>query len=1222
MFSQFFDLTKANPYRDGGGKFASKDGASSVVAITSKPRDLHKRIAGLKADIMATKDIPTLRKKSGISDTGMAIVAKALPDKATQVEYLQQLAVQNTVHGQYISTKYVHSKSGNGDGYTEARRKVHRQILEDVFKNADIFKPPEGEAPTMTILGGRGGSGKSNFDSAGNKTVGGYSSKTSLVLDADKFKERLPDYDPTMAAAFHEESSVLFSRAVSIAKARGLNTVLDLTMRSPVDDYVSSFKKEGYKTQGLYMKRPPEAAAETAIARWAGKGPGNRGRMVPVDVILGNTKNEENFSSLTKKLDSWQEWDHSGEVGVFTKLRSGTRTKKNSSFMEGLAPFPLQSIAQVYKSEPPKVYGLLHLFKANPYHDANGRFTTKDKAVFVSIGPPFVKTNFKTKQAYDKAQAVFKAEQKVKLLAAVKALAEKKADDAKKAEAAAAVAAELAAKNVKVPKGTDSDPLSGVEDDLPAPKAPYPTPPSKALDKDLIAANAYELHYKEGKSMLAVAFEKANSGDISGIEALVSTLEKKSYLGMNNKALVGTLKEHIQHHADVESWAKGENYKEPSLDYLTPKKKEKALAAIATFKESYTASLEEFVGGTYSSATKVKAAAKGLVTLEKSLTKAGLSQEDAALVVSAGKKKFKEAQSEYQAKAKEDIRAYFDKAVQNGTPGLSEFFAFAEYGHKFYAAKDLMGTILSRPGMMGGDAGSRALIKGELARLKSTQLLTGLELSQATGPDAAKNLSLFKMKAKDIFGFSEGSNFITSLNALTSVKELPATYEEAHAQARKSAYTSGLAQAQQYSKYLYGGLILTDASPSTATQAALASYAQAKFGKPIDGDELTASYEAGYTAYKTIAQNGEAKIKKAVDSVKAALKNGLHAADKGLDSPAHRAEYLMAKAEALAAGVPKASLAYAKSEAYSEHAQEKSEAGAKAATDVATAMTSREVAKAKGYDLTDHDANVASVLKANAPHLTPEKIAAIKTASKAHAAFATNVDKVASSAKALYDSKSFKDVNSPASEAGEKFVRHHDELVASLSPAEKNILVGYTGPAFTALNRAAGAYGTAKMQGTEAVPLDAGQKLSMKEMDSAFAKTTLGSDVRLRRNMAGIYLNKQLGLPDNNSDITDAQLQSVVGRVYKETAYSSTSTNTKFSSLFSNAAKKYGKTILDIRSTGDKPGLRVKSISQNPSEEEVVLPRGTTYVIRRAYRDSDGNVRFELDNLGAFPDPL
>ena len=169
-----------------------------------------------------------------------------------------------------------------------------------------MAKPKNGEKPTFMVLGGRGGSGKSKFgmpdkDNPGN--IGLYDKTKYIVLDADAIKEMLPEYQGKNAFEVHEESSDILNKALKIARKRGLNVVLDGTMKtlSSTEKKIKAFNNAGYNIEMYYMHLPREKAAERAIGRFMGE----RGRFVPLNVLLNMKDNEENFDKLKHYASKW-----------------------------------------------------------------------------------------------------------------------------------------------------------------------------------------------------------------------------------------------------------------------------------------------------------------------------------------------------------------------------------------------------------------------------------------------------------------------------------------------------------------------------------------------------------------------------------------------------------------------------------------------------------------------------------------------------------------------------------------------------------------------------------------------------------------------------------------------------------------------------------------------------------------------------------------------------
>ncbi len=196
-----------------------------------------------------------------------------------------------------------------GSGYSEERAKLHEKIISHFLspEKIEAARPPEGQAPTFTILGGRGGSGKSWFE--GNV----YDPSKAIVLDADEIKGMMPEYEGWNAHQVHEESGDLFDEITNIAQDMGLNIVHDATMKtaSKAQALVKRFKDDGYQVEAHYMHLPRQEAAKRAVGRFLGK----TKRYVPVEVVLSNTGNEAAFDSIRDHVDKWSFRDNNVPMG-------------------------------------------------------------------------------------------------------------------------------------------------------------------------------------------------------------------------------------------------------------------------------------------------------------------------------------------------------------------------------------------------------------------------------------------------------------------------------------------------------------------------------------------------------------------------------------------------------------------------------------------------------------------------------------------------------------------------------------------------------------------------------------------------------------------------------------------------------------------------------------------------------------------------------------------
>jgi len=226
----------------------------------------------------------------------------------------------------------------SAEGVWSAERKLlHKDIIKKVilgFKEetgaltrSNILKNgkhravvPANETPTYTVLGGRGGSGKSWL----TKKDGPVDGRKMLVLDSDAIKGLLPEYKGWNAFEVHAESSHLFEEITKVAKRLNMNIVHDMTLKSAksakqrVGQFSASSLKNpnGYNIEGYYMYLPRHEAATRAVSRALGE----TQRYVPLDIILSNTENEAVFDALRPLFSRWGMWDNFVPKGTPPKV--------------------------------------------------------------------------------------------------------------------------------------------------------------------------------------------------------------------------------------------------------------------------------------------------------------------------------------------------------------------------------------------------------------------------------------------------------------------------------------------------------------------------------------------------------------------------------------------------------------------------------------------------------------------------------------------------------------------------------------------------------------------------------------------------------------------------------------------------------------------------------------------------------------------------------------
>jgi predicted kinase len=249
--------------------------------------------------------------------TAEAIIAKFPPDTAGKIKD----AVDRLESIEQTIDRY--KKDGK---YLEARRAKHDEIINSFLSPDKVEKatPKDGAAPTFTILGGRGRSGKSWF------TGKVFDPESAIVLDADHIKGMLPEYEGWNAQQVHEESSDLFDKITDMAQEMGLNIVHDATMKTKKKAValVQRFKDAGYRAEAHYMHLPRQEAARRAVERFLGK----TRRFVPPEVVLSNTGNEESFDAVRGLVDKWSFRDNNVPFGQEPVLISeGGRSDENGT---------------------------------------------------------------------------------------------------------------------------------------------------------------------------------------------------------------------------------------------------------------------------------------------------------------------------------------------------------------------------------------------------------------------------------------------------------------------------------------------------------------------------------------------------------------------------------------------------------------------------------------------------------------------------------------------------------------------------------------------------------------------------------------------------------------------------------------------------------------------------------------------------------------------------
>lgn len=177
----------------------------------------------------------------------------------------------------------------------------------------------------------------------------------------------------------------------------------------------------------------------------------------------------------------------------------------------------------------------------------------------------------------------------------------------------------------------------------------------------------------------------------------------------------------------------------------------------------------------------------------------------------------------------------------------------------------------------------------------------------------------------------------------------------------------------------------------------------------------------------------------------------------------------------------------------------------------------------------------------------------------------------------------------PKNNAENEYKKHHEAKWALMTNDEKEALQNFWGSGYSAQNKAVG-----KGHETKNAKLTA----------SALEKVTLGADMNLRRNMPQKWFWKALGFGEekfaDGNKFTQSELDSVIGKVYKEAATVSTTKSLNSNINLSQTAAVSGTVSLMIRAHKNVKALDATiAASTSIGENEVTLGPNSHFLIRK-----------------------
>ena len=223
--------------------------------------------------------------------------------------------------------------------YTDEREKQQMKIINDVLDQPGVEYDNQ-----LLIMAGLPGAGKSTFLNQSALLLGIDVDKY-VTVNPDDIRDRMikagmvPDYSslklttPEASSLFHEEASYLAGLAAVEASNRGMNILVDTTLKSQTqfDRYTNQISPRGtYATTVILVDTDKQTSIERALGRYV-----HTGRYTPLNNIMnlkddaqGHTAARQTFDGIVDKVDRAILVDSQRNI-VFDKVNNpGTNTNE------------------------------------------------------------------------------------------------------------------------------------------------------------------------------------------------------------------------------------------------------------------------------------------------------------------------------------------------------------------------------------------------------------------------------------------------------------------------------------------------------------------------------------------------------------------------------------------------------------------------------------------------------------------------------------------------------------------------------------------------------------------------------------------------------------------------------------------------------------------------------------------------------------------------------
>jgi predicted ABC-type ATPase len=265
----------------------------------------------------------------GSGGSGSDVLGKSAPRGPVPEEFARaerDYARRYEAHNAEGKTTRERYKRPDG-GYTAPRARLHRQIEDRYFEGKRPV--PEGERPTVYLMGGGPASGKSVAIKSGAVKL----PERAVTEDGDDIKTQLPEMQSGVehgvrhvSALVHEESSDVADSVTRRALEGGYDLVVDGTGNKTVDNVrrkIQKFRASGHRVVANYITVPTEMAIERADKR------GERtGRFMPHEALRQIHASVSKLVPLAIEeglFDEFNLYDTSGGKAVRVASAEGSR---------------------------------------------------------------------------------------------------------------------------------------------------------------------------------------------------------------------------------------------------------------------------------------------------------------------------------------------------------------------------------------------------------------------------------------------------------------------------------------------------------------------------------------------------------------------------------------------------------------------------------------------------------------------------------------------------------------------------------------------------------------------------------------------------------------------------------------------------------------------------------------------------------------------------------